>query len=385
MNNFDYCNPTKILFGRGKIAEIARELPDDAHVLVTYGGGSIHANGVYDQVAAALGRRRWQPFGGIEPNPSYETLMKAVDVVRRDQITMLLAVGGGSVADGTKFIGAAARFEGEPWDMLSKGAEITSAVPLGVVLTLPATGSESNNVAVISRIATREKLAFASAHCYPRFAVLDPETTYSLPRRQVGNGVVDAFVHTVEQYLTYPADAPLQDRLAEAILQTLIEVGPDVLRQPPDYKSRATHMWSATLALNGLIGCGVPQDWATHVIGHEITALYGLDHAQTLAVVLPGLWRHRKDEKRAKLLQFARRVWRIELLDEDIAIEQAISRTEDFFESLGVATRLSNYGVDGPEAAASVSSRLDARGARALGERESVTPDVVREVLLTRA
>jgi NADP-dependent alcohol dehydrogenase len=385
LKNFDFCNPTKILFGRGKIAEIAKELPDDANVLVTYGGGSIHANGVYDQVAAALGRRRWQAFGGIEPNPSYETLMTAVDVVRRDQVTMLLAVGGGSVADGTKFIGAAARFEGEPWDIMSKGAEIASAVPLGVVLTLPATGSESNNVAVISRIATREKLAFASAHSYPRFAVLDPETTYSLPVRQVGNGVVDAFVHTVEQYLTYPADAPLQDRLAEAILQTLIEVGPEVLRQPPDYNSRATLMWSATLALNGLIGCGVPQDWATHVIGHEITALYGLDHAQTLAVVLPGLWRHRKDEKRAKLLQLARRVWGIELLDEEVAIEQAIRRTEDFFESMGVATRLGNYGVDGPEAAASVSSRLDARGASALGERESVTPDVVREVLLARA
>lgn len=385
MKNFDYCNPTKILFGRGKIAELGREVPEDANVLVTYGGGSIRANGVYDQVAAALRGRKWQTFGGIEPNPSYETLMKAVDVVRRDSITMLLAVGGGSVADGTKFIGAAAPFEGEPWDIMTNAAEIRSAVPLGVVLTLPATGSESNNVAVISRIGTREKLAFASEHCYPRFAVLDPETTYSLPMRQVGNGVVDAFVHTVEQYLTYPADAPLQDRLAEAILQTLIEVGPEVLKQPPDYDSRATLMWSATLALNGLIGCGVPQDWATHVIGHEITALYGLDHAQTLAVVLPGVWRHRKDEKRAKLLQFARRVWKVESLDEDVAIEHAIARTEDFFESMGVATRLGAYGVAGPEAAASVSSRLEARGATALGERESVTPAVVREVLLTRA
>lgn len=384
MKNFDYCNPTKILFGRGKIAELGREVPEDANVLVTYGGGSIRANGVYDQVAAALRGRKWQTFGGIEPNPSYETLMKAVDVVRRDSITMLLAVGGGSVADGTKFIGAAAPFEGEPWDIMTKAAEIRSAVPLGVVLTLPATGSESNNVAVISRIGTREKLAFASEHCYPRFAVLDPETTYSLPMRQVGNGVVDAFVHTVEQYLTYPADAPLQDRLAEAILQTLIEVGPEVLKQPPDYDSRATLMWSATLALNGLIGCGVPQDWATHVIGHEITALYGLDHAQTLAVVLPGVWRHRKDEKREKLLQFARRVWRIDMLDEESAIEEAITRTEAFFEVMGVSTRLSDYGVDGREAAASVSSRLEARGATALGERESMTPIIVREVLLSR-
>jgi NADP-dependent alcohol dehydrogenase len=385
MNNFDYVNPTKILFGKGKIADLANELPADANVLVTYGRGSIHANGVYDQVSAALAKHRWQAFGGIEPNPSYETLMRAVEIVRRDGITMLLAVGGGSVADGTKFIAAAARFDGEPWDMLANEAAVKDALPLGVVLTLPATGSESNPVAVISKAATTEKRAFSSPLLYPRFAVLDPETTFTLPPRQVGNGVVDAFVHTVEQYLTYPVNAPLQDRLAEAILMTLIDVGPDALAKPHDYDTRATVMWSATLALNGLIGCGVPQDWSTHMIGHELTALYGLDHAQTLAVVLPGVWRNRKDEKRAKLLQFARRVWHVDLADEEAAIEAGIARTEAFFEAMGVATKLSDYGVDGQGAASEVSSRLDARGARALGERESVTPAVVRDVLLARA
>ncbi len=385
MNNFEYCNPTRILFGKGKIADIAREIPADAKVLVTYGGGSIRTNGVYDQVKTALGAHRWLEFGGIEPNPRYETLMRAVDVVRREDVTMLVAVGGGSVADGTKFIAAAARFDGDPWDILDREAEVKSALPLGVVLTLPATGSESNGFAVISKAATQQKRAFGSPHCYPRFAVLDPETTYTLPARQVGNGVVDAFVHTVEQYLTYPASAPLQDRLAEAILQTLIEVGPDALATPPDYDARATLMWSATLALNGLIGCGVPQDWSTHMIGHELTAVYGLDHAQTLAVVLPGIWRNRKAEKREKLLQFARRVWHVDDADEDAALEAAIARTEAFFAAMGVATRLRDYGVDGGAAAAAIASRLDARGARALGERESVTPAVVREVLLARA
>lgn len=385
MNNFDYCNPTKILFGKGKIADIAKEIPADAKVLVTYGGGSIRSNGVHDQVKAALADHRWLEFAGIEPNPRYETLLKAVDIVRREGVTMLVAVGGGSVADGTKFIAAAARFEGDPWDILDREAEVKSAVPLGVVLTLPATGSESNSFAVISKAATQQKRAFGSDHCYPRFAVLDPETTYSLPARQVGNGVVDAFVHTIEQYLTYPASAPLQDRLAEAILQTLIDVGPDALAKPRDYDTRATVMWSATLALNGLIGCGVPQDWSTHMIGHEITAVYGLDHAQTLAVVLPGIWRNRKAEKREKLLQFARRVWQVEAADEDAAIETAIARTEAFFAAMGVATRLRDYGVDGAAAAAAIASRLDARGARTLGERESVTPAVVREVLLARA
>ena len=385
MNNFEYCNPTRILFGKGKIADLAREVPADAKVLVTYGGGSIRANGVYEQVKAALAAHRWLEFGGVEPNPRYETLMRAVDVVRREGVTMLVAVGGGSVADGTKFIAAAARFDGDPWDILDREAEVKSAVPLGVVLTLPATGSESNSFAVISKAATQQKRAFGSAHCYPRFAVLDPETTYTLPARQVGNGVVDAFVHTIEQYLTYPASAPLQDRLAEAILQTLIEVGPDALAKPRDYDTRATVMWSATLALNGLIGCGVPQDWSTHMIGHELTAVYGLDHAQTLAVVLPGIWRNRKADKREKLLQFAHRVWQVEAADEDAAIEAAIARTEAFFAAMGVATRLRDYGVDSGEAASAIASRLEARGARKLGERESVTPAVVHEVLRARA
>ncbi|GAB2896885.1 iron-containing alcohol dehydrogenase [Uliginosibacterium flavum] len=386
MQNFSYYNPTRILFGQGQIAAIAGQIPAGAKVLVTYGGGSIKKNGVYDQVKAALKDHQWLEFGGIEPNPRYETLMQAVDIVKREDVQFLLAVGGGSVADGTKFIAAAARFEGaDPWDILAKHAPVESAVPLGVVLTLPATGSESNTFAVISRESTGDKLGFGSEHCYPQFAVLDPQTTFSLPPRQVANGIVDAFVHTMEQYMTYPADAPLQDRFAEGIIHTLIEVGPQVMSNPQDYAARASQVWSATLALNGLIGCGVPQDWATHMIGHEITAEFGLDHAQTLAVVMPGLWRNRREEKRAKLLQYADRIWGINTGSEDERIEAAIAATEAFFESLGVHTHLSLYGVtDAALAPQKIADRLTRHGFLKIGEHGSITPAIAGEILATR-
>lgn len=384
MQNFSYYNPTRILFGKGQIAAIAAQIPKGSKVLVTYGGGSIKQNGVYDQVKAALAGFEWHEFGGIEPNPRYETLMRAVEIVRREKVTFLLAVGGGSVCDGSKFIAAAARFKGaEPWDILSKGAAVEDATPLGVVLTLPATGSESNTFAVISRESTGDKLAFGSEHCYPRFAVLDPETTFSLPLRQVSNGIVDAFVHTMEQYMTYPANAALQDRFAESILKTLIEIGPKVIANPQDYDLRAEQVWCATMALNGLIGCGVPQDWSTHMIGHEITAEYGLDHAQTLAVTLPGVLRHRWQDKREKLLQYAERVWGITLGSEADRIEVAIARTEGFFQSVGVITRLVGYGV-GSEAPQRIADRLASRGVNALGERGNITPQFVKEILSTR-
>lgn len=384
MQNFSYYNPTRILFGKGQIAAIAAQIPKGSKVLVTYGGGSIKQNGVYDQVKAALAGFEWHEFGGIEPNPRYETLMRAVEIVRREGVTFLLAVGGGSVCDGSKFIAAAARFKGaEPWDILSKGAAVEDATPMGVVLTLPATGSESNTFAVISRESTGDKLAFGSEHCYPRFAVLDPETTFSLPLRQVSNGIVDAFVHTMEQYMTYPANAALQDRFAESILKTLIEIGPRVVANPQDYDLRAEQVWCATMALNGLIGCGVPQDWATHMIGHEITAEYGLDHAQTLAVTLPGVLRHRWQDKREKLLQYAERVWGIALGSEADRIEVAIARTEGFFASVGVMTRLVGYGV-GSEAPQRIADRLASRGVNALGERGNITPQFVKEILSTR-
>ena len=384
MDNFVFHNPVKILFGRGQIANINGEIPRAARVLLTYGGGSIKTNGVYDQVKRALADRTVLEYGGIEPNPRLETLMPAVERARSHQVDFLLAVGGGSVLDGTKFIAAAIPFAGEPWDIVARSAPLTQAVPLGAVLTLPATGSEMNTFAVITRWATREKLAFGNPLLYPRFSVLDPETTFSLPPRQVGNGIVDAFTHTMEQYLTYPVGSPLQDRMAEAVLRTLIEEGPKTLAQPRDYGARANVMWCATMALNGLIAVGVPQDWATHMIGHELTALHDLDHARTLAVVLPSLLTVRRQTKREKLLQYGERLWNIVQGNEQQRMDQAIQKTREFFESVGVPTRLSAYGI-GPETAAVVARRLRERGAPAFGERKDIGPDVVEEILTLSA
>ncbi|MCG2583277.1 iron-containing alcohol dehydrogenase [Massilia sp. TS11] len=381
MFNFDFHNPTQVLFGQGQISALARLVPAGARVLMLYGGGSIKRNGTYEEVRAALAGHTVFEFGGIEPNPTLETLEGAIALARREQVDFLLAVGGGSVIDGSKFVAAALCFDGEPWTIMDKGgAAVQRALPLGVVLTLPATGSETNSAAVVTRRATQEKRAFMSRAVFPRFAILDPSKTFSLPARQVGNGVVDAFVHVMEQYLTYPADAPVQDRFAEGLLQTLIEEGPKALATPEDYAVRANLMWSATLALNGLIGVGVPQDWATHMLGHELTALYGLDHAQTLAIVLPSMLRVRKAAKRAKLLQFAERVWGLRAGDEDTRIEAAITRTEQFFAQMGVPTRLADYGLDA-SAVDGVVQALEAHRLTKLGEARDVTPDVARQAL----
>ncbi|KHN54067.1 alcohol dehydrogenase [Dickeya fangzhongdai] len=382
MQNFTLHTPTKILFGEGQIANLAAQIPADARILITYGGGSIKKNGVFDQVINALKGHNVLEFSGIEPNPTYETLMKAVEIVRKEKIDFLLAVGGGSVADGTKFIAAAAHYTAaeDPWHILQTwGAQVETAVPLGVVLTLPATGSESNSGAVITRKSSGDKQAFMNPLVCPRFAVLDPVVTYTLPERQIANGVVDAFVHTVEQYLTYPANAKVQDRFAEGLLLTLIEEGPRALQEQQNYDVRANVMWSATMALNGLIGAGVPQDWSTHMLGHEITAMHGLDHAQTLAIVLPAMLNERRVQKREKLLQYAERVWNLRDGTEDQRIDAAIAATRAFFEQMGVPTRLSDYQLDGSSIPAMV-AKLEEHGMTALGEHHDITLDISRRV-----
>jgi NADP-dependent alcohol dehydrogenase len=379
--NFDFYNPTQILFGAGQIAALAKQVPAGARVLLVYGGGSIKQNGVYDEVIAALAGHTVTEFSGIEPNPSYETLMRAIAQVKAENIDFLLAVGGGSVIDGTKFIAAGALLEEDPWTILEKhGANVTRAMPFGAILTLPATGSEMNAASVVTKKATQDKFAFMSRHVYPKFAILDPTKTYTLPVRQVGNGVVDAFAHVMEQYLTYPVGAKVQDRFAEGLLLTLIEEGPLALSHPDDYDVRANIMWTATMALNGLIGAGVPQDWATHMVGHELTALYNLDHAQTLAIVLPNMLRVRKEGKREKLLQFAERVWNLKGGDEDTRIEAAITRMEEFFEQMGVKTRLGDYGLGAKDIDA-VLAVLEKHRMVKLGEKRDVTLAVTRKVL----
>ncbi|MDO8652609.1 MAG: iron-containing alcohol dehydrogenase [Undibacterium sp.] len=385
MRNFEFYNPTKIVFGAETVAKLDNLVPANARVLILFGGASAKTTGTLGEVKAALGTREVQEFGGIEPNPSYETMMQAVELVRREKIDFLLAVGGGSVIDGTKFVAAAVGFDGEPWDILLKrGRNVKSAMPFGSVLTLPATGSEMNNGGVIMRKSTHAKFSFSSAHVFPQFSILDPTKTYTLPQGQIANGIADAFVHVVEQYLTYPAQALPQDRFAEGLLQSLIEIAPKALSMEHDYDTRANLMWVATLALNGLIGAGVPQDWATHMIGHEITALYSIDHARTLAIVLPSLLNLQREHKHAKLLQYAERVWQITEGSEEQRIDQVILRTRQFFEGLGIKTRLSEYdlGVTAAEAVEAIVTQLGAHGMTALGEPQNITLEVSLAILI---
>ena len=379
MFNFAYNNPTKIIFGRGTIAELSNVLHKNQTILMTYGGGSIKKNGVYDQVKQALAGYNIVEFSGIEANPQYTTCMRAVQVVKDEGIDFILSVGGGSVLDASKFIAAAARFDGEPWDILSKSADIHTALPVGCVLTLPATGSEANPNSVISRDEIGEKLAFADDHVYPQFSILDPETTFSLPERQIANGVVDAFVHVMEQYLTYNVNAPLQDRFAESILLTLIEEGPKALQHPHDYDVRANIMWAATLALNMLIGKGVPQDWTTHQIGHELTALRGIDHARTLGIVLPAVMKHQRKFKAEKIRQYGERVWGISEDDPERAINLAIEKTVEFFKDMGAPVSLSDVDLT-PKDVRKIVETHEQRGSK-LGEHENIRSAQVGEIL----
>jgi NADP-dependent alcohol dehydrogenase len=381
MENFTYFNPTRIHFGRGQIAAIEKELPEKSRVLLLSGGGSIRSNGVHQQVMKALGGRTAFEFAGVEANPDYDTLMKAVEICRRERIDWVLAVGGGSVLDGAKFVAAAVPYPGDPWEILvTGGGKLQSALPIGAVLTLPGTGSEANGASVISRRSIREKLAFIHPLVFPRFSVLDPETTFTLPERQISNGVADAFTHVIEQYLTYPAHAAIQDRFAESVMRVLIDEGPRSIKNPTDYDARANVVWAATWALNGAIGAGVPQDWASHMIGHELTALHGIDHARTLAVVLPNLLSVQRTTKGAKLIQYGERVWGIREGSDSERIDGAIERTRGFYESLGLRTRLSDYDVKAA-VASEVAGRLRARGVLTLGERADITPEVVERIL----
>lgn len=383
MYNFEYQNPVKIIFGKGEIKKVKSNIPSGSKILLTYGGGSIFKNNVYNQVKTALQGFEVLEFGGIEPNPHYETLMKAVEIVKTENITFLLSVGGGSVLDGTKFIAAAACYtKSDPWHILSRKATVVDAIPIGAVLTLPATGSEMNGNSVVTRIETTEKLAFASPKVMPIFSILDPEVIFSLPEKQVANGIVDAFVHVIEQYLTFPVDSPIQDRFAESILKTLVEEGPKVLADRTNYEAAANFMWSATMALNGLIGVGVPQDWATHMIGHELTAFHGIDHAQTLAIVLPGVMHIQRNLKKDKILQLGERVWGITEGNEDSKINQTIQKTVEFFESLGIRTRLPEYQVP-LETIDTICTRFEKRGFK-IGEKADIGPAEIRMILENR-
>lgn len=384
MLNFELYNPTQYVFGKGQTQKLATLVPQNAKVLLAYGGGSIFKNGVYNQVKSALNGFEEVEFGGIEPNPRFETLMKAVEIIREQHINFILAVGGGSVIDGVKFISGAVNYEGNPIEILKNRVlftDVTKVIPFGTVLTLPATGSEMNSGAVVTIEATQEKLTLGGSALFPKFSICDPEVIASLPKRQIQNGVVDAFTHVMEQYLTYPHDALLQDRFAESILQTLIEIGPDVAENPTDYKLASNYMWCATMALNGLIQKGVPSDWATHMIGHELTALYEIDHARTLAIIGPNLYRVMFDSKKEKLAQYGKRVWNIEGNNEDEIAQQAIDKTVAFFHTMGMKTKLSENTENYQQTADFIVNRFEERGWKALGEKQNVTIDKVKAIV----
>lgn len=381
MLNFELYNPTKLVFGKGQIEKLSELVPQGAKILLAYGGGSIFKNGIHQQVIENLKGFEIVEFGGIEPNPHFETLMKAVAVIKEQNIDFILAVGGGSVIDGVKFISAAVHFDGNPIDILQKHILIKeNAMPFGTILTLPATGSEMNSGYVVTIKATQEKLASGGSALFPQFSICDPTVIQSLPKRQLQNGVVDAFTHVMEQYLTYPHDGYLQDRIAEGILQTLIEVGPKVVENPADYALASNFMWSCTMALNGLIAKGVPTDWATHMIGHELTALYGIDHARTLAIIGPNLYRVLFETKKRKLAQYGKRIFNLSGTDDEIANE-AINKTVDFFHTMGMDTKLSQYTDDYSKTADFIVNRFDERGWKAMGERQNITLEKLKAIV----
>lgn len=382
MQNFEYHNPTNLIFGKGQIAALSKQIPADAKVLMLYGGGSIKKNGIYEQVKEALKDHEWLEFGGIPANPEYEVLLEALEVIKKEKIDFMLAVGGGSVIDGTKFLASAALYEGDiPWDILKDKIRTIEGLPFGTVLTLPATGSEMNSGSVITRAATKEKLGMGGPGLFPKFSILDPQVIRSIPQRQIANGIVDAFHHVMEQYVTYPANANLQDRIAEGILQTLIEVGPVVYNDPENYNAGANFMWSCTMALNGLIQKGVPTDWAIHAMGHELTALYGIDHARTLAIIFPSHYEYNFEKKKAKLAQFGERIWGITIGSEEDKAKGAIEKTVAFFHSLGVQTHLSEYTDEYKGTAEEISGRFTDRGWTGIGEHKDVTPADVEKIV----
>lgn len=381
MQNFEFYNPTNLVFGRGQIAKLKDLVPKNTKILLAYGGGSIFKNGIYDQVKEALADTEIIEFGGIEANPHFETLLRALEIIRKEDIGFILAVGGGSVIDGVKFLSAASKFDGDPLDILQKRIPIKeNAIPFGTVLTLPATGSEMNSGAVITIERTQEKLSFGGSALFPKFSICDPDVVKSLPVRQLQNGVVDAFTHVMEQYMTYQHEGYLQDRIAEAILMTLLEVGPEVVENPENYAAASNFMWCCTMALNGLLNKGVPTDWATHMIGHELTALYNIDHARTLAVIAPRLYEVMFEGKKEKLAQYGRRIFNLSGDDDQVA-KNAISETEKFFQKMGMETKLSKYTPEYANTANFIVDRFEKRGWRSLGERQNITLDRVKEIV----
>jgi NADP-dependent alcohol dehydrogenase len=381
MNSFEWYNPTKIIFGEDSFEKISKEIPENARILLTYGGGSIFKNGIYDAVKKQLNSFYVEEFGGIEPNPTYQTLKKAIEQIKANDLNFILAVGGGSVIDGTKFISAGVLYEGDAWEIPKKGIRVTQAMPFGTVLTLPATGSEMNSGAVITNKENGEKLGMGSPQLFPKFSICNPSVIKSLPKTQIQNGIIDAFTHVLEQYITYPIGASLQDQISESILRTLIEIAPKLLNEPYQVTTASNFMYSCTMALNGQIQKGVPTDWATHMIGHELTAHFNIDHARTLAIIMPNLYRVKFENKKEKLAQLAERVFKIEKTDIHIMAEKAIASLEAFYKLVEMPNKIGDYSKEGNGISLKIKETFIARNWTGLGERKDITPDEVEKII----
>lgn len=382
MNNFNFYNPTKVIFGKGEIEKLKEEIPKGNKVMMLYGGGSIKKNGIYDQVINALNEHEVIEFGGIPPNPEYSVLMKALDLIKKEQVDFLLAVGGGSVIDGVKFLSSAVYYKGDdPWDILVNRIPTEIGFPFGTVLTLPATGSEMNSGAVVSRSEMKAKLAMGGPGLFPKFSILDPTVVNSIPKNQIANGLADSFTHALEQYMTYSIGANLQDRLAESVLRNIMDIAPVILNNQDNYQAQCEFMWSCTMALNGLIQKGVPTDWAIHAMGHELTALFGIDHARTLAILAKSHYEYNKKAKHSKLLQFGRRVLELNLESEDEIINKTIESIDSFYQSLGIQTKLSKYTTTYENTAQEVRKRFEERGWNGIGEHGTLSPADVEKIV----
>ena len=382
MLNFDFKNPTKIIFGKNTIIKLSTEIPKEAKVLMLYGEGSIKKNGIYEQVTSALSEINFLEFGGIPANPEYAILLNALALIKKEKITYLLAVGGASVIDATKFLASAALFNGvEPWDIIKNKIRTETAMPFGTVLTLPATGSEMNSGAVITRKETGEKLGMGGPGLFPQFSILDPEVIKSIPPRQIQNGIIDAFTHALEQYITYPIEAKLQDRFTESIMQTLIEIAPIITKDTSNYKAACDFMWCCTMALNGLIQKGVPTDWALHTMAHELTAIFGIDHARTLTIIAPSYYQYKFENKKEKLAQYGQRVWGITEGSIEEKATQAIAKTTVYFKELGMPIKLSECTQAYEGTAEKIAATFEKRGWNALGEKKDITPSDVKDII----
>ncbi|WP_077624079.1 iron-containing alcohol dehydrogenase [Sediminibacillus massiliensis] len=350
MQNFTYYNPTKLIFGKGQLDQLKTEVPQyGKKVLMVYGGGSIKRNGLYDQVKNTLAEIGAEVFelSGVEPNPRVSTARKGVDICKTEGIEFLLAVGGGSTIDCTKAIAAGAKYDGDVWDIVTKQAPADDALPFGTVLTLAATGSEMNAGSVITNWETNEKYGWGSPHTFPKFSILDPVNTFSVPRNQTIYGIVDMMSHALEHYFHHETNTLLQDRMVESILITVMETAPKLLDDLESYEHRATILYNGTMALNGVVNMGYRGDWATHNLEHAVSAVHDIPHGGGLAIIFPNWMKHCLDENPARFKQLAVRVFNVDpegKSDREAGLE-GIEKLREFWNSIDAPSQLRDYDI----------------------------------------